>query len=400
MDIKINFPFLRQSKHKNLRGFTLLEIIVTLSMLATFVLMAGTIIRNVLDTERIISKQSAPEKIGQGIMSIVRKDLMGVVYKNLGEKVFQVIDNGDGPLAQDEIQFFTTVASINPENLAGDLLDQENTEFEVPEESTLVSAVHWFLRDSNFRGDTQLFTLFRKENALYGSDDPFEAGGGLAYEVYDKVRGFSVEVFDGYEWFTVWDSRANLEQEAEDVAAEEEGNSNLEGVATGSNISDSELDDPDAYLEDIHEQLAPPVAIPVAVRVSVTFLAGDEKGAYVKDNSTTGEFEEYTYSTIVRLLTSLRIPMNIEDAQMDAEGGGLAGGPGGEGTTTTTSGRVPEEAQRAGRGGRGGRAGEALRRAAGSRGGARSGGGRGSGSGGGGRGSGGTPVFPGGGPRQ
>lgn len=307
---------------------------MALSLLATVLVMSYQILSNVLETERVVAKLSTPEKIGQGILTLVRKDLMGAVYQNMGERVFQVIDGGEGNWARDELQFFTTVATINPDNLAGNQTDVEEALYDVPEESTNVTAVHWFLQESNARTETQLFTLFRRENNLFGAEDPFSTGGGIAYEVYDKVRGFSVEVFDGYEWQVAWESQMNLQFEAERQAEEEAsgGTSNLQGVAAGAGVDPDSLAGTESDLATLQEQLEPPAAIPVAVRISVTFLAGDEKGAYVQDESTSGEFEEFTYTTIVRILTSMRVPLELEDNLESGDLGGLGGEGAGDGS--------------------------------------------------------------------
>ncbi|MBI4586207.1 MAG: prepilin-type N-terminal cleavage/methylation domain-containing protein [Planctomycetes bacterium] len=335
------------------RGFTLVEIVVALTLLATVLTLSYQILTNILETERVVARLSTPEKIGQGILSMLRRDLLGTVYRNQGERVFQVFDNGMGNRARDELQYLTTVSPILLETLSGQL-ERGGTDAATSEGYASTTAVYWVLRDTPNARASGAMTLFRQESVNFHGVDPFSSGG-LNYEVYDKVVGFSVECFDGFEWFPTWDSQTRLNLEAEELAAQAESTG-----AAGSNLNRASAPvtsgqapaDPAAMSapEEEEDQVLPPAAVPVAVRISITILAGDEKGAYT-DASGTGAFKEFTYSTIIPVLTALRIPLTrdeedqgaggLNDAEGDlsSQGGEPAnppgGGTGGSGKSTS-----------------------------------------------------------------
>ena len=335
--VRSGFPG-RHTARRGPRGFTLIEVVIAITILATVLTMAYTILSKILDSEKTISRMSTPEKIGGGILSVIRRDLMSTVFNNLGEEVFQVIDGGEDESAQDEIEFFSTVPPLNPETLGGQFDDFNNPDLGNSNQDVFysgVTAVRYFLRPTPYATGEQLYTLFRSENIDIGTQDPF-VDGGISYEIYDRVRSLNIECFDGFEWWTVWFSQESLEREQlekEELAAlqadrdtignarniternDREPDQSKNASRTGNRAGTDELDDEfgNDPLDQFYESLLPPVAIPVAVRVSITFLAGDEKGAYVKSGSLTGELEEYTFSTVIPLLTAMRVPLKSEE---------------------------------------------------------------------------------------
>ena len=324
----------RHTARRGPRGFTLIEVVIAITILATVLTMAYTILSKILDSEKTISKMSTPEKIGGGILSVIRRDLMSTVFHNLGEEVFQVIDGGEDESAQDEIEFYSTVPPLNPETLGGQFDDFNNPDLGASNQDVFysgVTAIRYFLRPTPYATGEQLYTLFRSENIDISTQEPF-VDGGISYEIYDRVRSLNIECFDGFDWWTVWFSQESLEREQlekEELAAlqaDRDTIGNARNITEGddrepdrssnaSRTGTDELDDEfgNDPLDQFYESLMPPVAIPVAVRVSITFLAGDEKGAYVKSGSLTGELEEYTFSTVIPLLTSMRVPLKSEE---------------------------------------------------------------------------------------
>ncbi len=314
-------PANRRAKHR--RGFTLVEVVVALTLLATILTLSYQILTNILETERVVARLSTPEKIGQGILSMLRRDLLGVVYRNQGERVFQVFDNGLGNRARDELQYLTTVSPILLETLSGQL-ERGGTDAASSEGYASTTAVYWYLRDTPNARASGAMTLFRQESVNFHGADPFSSGG-LNFEVYDKVVGFSVECFDNFEWFPVWDSQTRLNLEAEELAAKAESTgaagSNLNRASSPVTSGQAPADPAAMSLpsDEEEDQVLPPAAVPVAVRISVTILAGDEKGAYT-DASGTGAFKEFTYSTIIPILTAMRIPLTSDQETQGAEG--------------------------------------------------------------------------------
>jgi hypothetical protein len=192
-----------------------------------------------------------------------------------------------------------------------------------------------------------------------------------------------IDYFDGYEWWFDWDSRSRLEEEyvrkQEDAEfAFEASDSPTGGITSGArdgtgdrndrengnrktiNARTNEVSDADSLFaakEEFYNALRPPVAIPVAVRVQITFLAGDEKGAYEEKKGVSNpNLEEYTFSSVVQILAGMKVPLLSEeeflgDGELDEDfledgeaGGGTGartGSQGGTGSRSGTSGAAP-----------------------------------------------------------
>jgi prepilin-type N-terminal cleavage/methylation domain-containing protein len=337
------------------RGFTLIELIVTLAILVIVLGMAYKILDNCLRTEKWVERENLPEKIGGALIALFRRDIEGAIYRNLGtEEVFQVVDGGMDENARDELQLYTTKerTPLDDPNARGTEMDART-----------ITPVTYYLKE-NSKG---LFTLFRRE-AMPGEANPFVAGGGTSYEIYDKVRSLSIQCFDGLEydtgmpWTESWESSARIAQAAaydEEMAAEESGidrvtNGNAGAgtqttarAGTTSRTSPSRastttgLDPMTGTESELNLDAAlPPAAIPTAVRVEITIQAGDERGLF---RGKDGNFlPPKTYSAIIPILAAQRIPLTLEDESMGEDTGGAGsdltgnetgGGPGGLGQT-------------------------------------------------------------------
>ncbi len=313
------------------RGFTLIEVVLAIAILATVLTLSYRILVNILQTERTVSRKSTPEKIGQAIIALVQKDLLGVIYRHLGESVFHVIDGGETPDAQDRVQFFTTKNPILLELLGGQFETGGSDEYSIGLRG--ITPVEYSLEANVGTRNASVYTLFRHEFSEWDAADPFN-GRRVSYEVYDKVRSLSVECFDGREWWPLWDSRVRLEEEALALEAEQE---NPQGTI---NSVTAQLPGSRAPSDTLAEQAAmtpevlPPAAVPVAVRITIVVLVGDEKGAFT-DEAGFGEFKEYKYSAVVPILPAMRIALSSDDelAALGESGlGGLSGdAPGAEG---------------------------------------------------------------------
>ena len=303
------------------QGMTLMEIVLAVALLGTVMTVAYRILVNVLNTERYVARISAPEKVGQAILNLVRKDLVSVVYRNLGEFVFQVYDNGELPEAADEIQFFTTRDPIALETLGGQLDTGGSDEFSVGLRG--ITAVSYSLQPNQGTGVAGVYTLFRSEVSEFDLNDPFGSslsGPRMSYEIYDKVRALSIECFDGREWWPMWESQVRLQEEIEmdeenRLSQRDRGTGEVDNVTAGAPITGAT---PLEGYFDVEDELLPTAAVPVAVRVTVVILVGDERGAHT-DEEGHGEFKEYLYSTIVPILPALRIPLPSDEELAEFE---------------------------------------------------------------------------------
>ena len=378
-------PLRARQRH---RGFTLLEIVIAITILATVLTLAYTILSKILETELEVSKRATPEKIGNGILAAIRKDFMSAVYQDLGPIVFVGESNGERDTAFDTVSFFTTVPPVNPDTLGGqfDEFNNPDTGGMVSETELLftgVTAVTYFLRETADATESNIYTLFRRESIGFvdNPQDPFDSPG-ISYELYDKILAIDFDYFDGYDWFPDWHSHDRLEEEYEikrdeaELALDAKGNvagaitaggnratrntNDSDTSRTRINARSNEVDEVESLMqakEQFYNAIRPPVAIPVAVRVQITFLAGDEKGVYEEKESVANpDLEQFTFSTVVPLLTGMRVPLISEEEflgeagvlGMDGEEGsygdftgttGAGGGPGGSSRGSGSSNR-------------------------------------------------------------
>ena len=301
--------------------------------------MAYKILENCLRTEKWIERQTVPEKAGEGIIALFRRDLEGVICKNLGtDRVFQLIDNGDGDGARDELQFYTTrepTALVDAGPQAGTADD--------PSRRT-ITPVTYFLKENNLG----LFTLFRREVTNYESD-PFTGGSGINFEIYDKVRSLNIYAFDdsqddqgvqaGYSpWVPAWDSQQRY-AEADDLAAN--GTTASTGAATSSSsstgiprVTDSSKASAGQTTDD--DTVLPPSPIPSAVRVEISILAGDERGLFKEADGT--PMAPLVFSTVIPILASQRFPLTPPEDTSTQTTGADSGSAAADGTGSTSTG--------------------------------------------------------------
>ena len=300
-------------------GFTLMEIVIVMAMLVVVLVTAYNIFLNCIETEKKIEELSVPEKVGEGILTLMRRDLAGAVFKGcteaLDNQVFVGLDNPGQDGDADSIYFVTTVdPTPREENLA----DWENIR-------TLTMVGYRLEANQN-----SAYTLYRKEIVEFGRQDITNAPG-LNYNVYDKVKSLNIEFFDGYEWFTDWDSVAAIEEQ---LRLQQQEQDDLRG-GTNSNIptvnNPAAAEGDEELLGEVQQQAAP---IPTAVRVTLEIYSGtgDEL------NERNGQPVVRKFTTLVPLLASKRLALPIEDEALAGEGGaggGRAGGDGQDGAVST-----------------------------------------------------------------
>jgi len=77
-------------------GFTLIEVIVALALLVVVLVTSYQIFSNCLTTERAIEELTVPEKVGEGVLTVMRRDVSGAFFKgaaaSLGNQVFRGVN--------------------------------------------------------------------------------------------------------------------------------------------------------------------------------------------------------------------------------------------------------------------------------------------------------------------
>ena len=296
-------------------GFTLIELVLALALLVIVLSTAYSIIVDSLQADQNLDRLTVPEKVGEGLLSLVRRDLGGTFFRNMGTRVFQVEDGGAVPDARDELRFISTVEPTP--------IDTSGTGD--PFRLRTMTGIVYFLRPSQLAGGLEGYTLFRKEIVEFDPMEPL-ASPGVNYELYSHVRYFSIECFDGWGWFENWDSEARILEE-QDAA--------LEGVDEDTGIA--RVSDPTATPGALASapgvatdqpggmSLLPVAAVPVAVRVELGIYSMS-RGKPLRDPN--GDPIIKKYSTIVPILSAQRVPLQMDDGTGGLEGEGGAAGDG------------------------------------------------------------------------
>ena len=304
----------------NRRGFTLHELIIVMTMLVLVLVTSYQILSNCLETERHVERLTMPEKAGEGIMSVIRRDLAGIFFHGLVEKldrqVFMGASGGSEGAWTDEVRFLTTTDPTT--------FEREETWQEQIETLRTVTAVSYYLELNPRIPGYDCYKLFRKEVTDFSLGDVLNAPG-LNLEVYDKVKSFQFWYFDGLDWLTEWDSKVQIETR-ENILLEqarllEQGQVGLAGRGgrTGGRTDRTDrlgrragqTSDPNVAANPLENAL-PPAAIPVAVRVEMEIFAGRGDELFLDPN---GEPLVHLFSTVVPIFVANRFTMDVGDGQ-------------------------------------------------------------------------------------
>ncbi|HIG05591.1 MAG TPA: prepilin-type N-terminal cleavage/methylation domain-containing protein [Planctomycetes bacterium] len=291
------------------KGFTLIELIVVLGIFTIVMSMCYTILDTTLEADRRIKRATLTGKVGESILSQMRRDLQGVAWRGLGSDVFRGEDSGQDENAEDSIDFITTSPVGEP---------SEDT----PNWTGELSSIGYALRPGK-DGDSVLFRRVSWDL----TEDPFDSGDRSP--IYDRVLALDFEYLgEEGEWTQDWDASTLLPEqnltdfpylderaaiaamEAEEAssstsaaaASEGEGGSSAEtGSATGSVLQPGDID-PATGEVIVEEPLPRP--LPRAVRIVLFLHYSDEQGQILNDD---GSPLEEVFSTIVPLLAADQI---------------------------------------------------------------------------------------------
>ena len=328
-------------------GFTLIELVIVMGILVMVLTATYRIMIDCLDAERTIDRLTLPEKVGEGILTLFRMDLSGTIWRQLGTRVFYVIDNGELEDSRDMIKFLSTVEPTPREETA------QGSTVQVTGLRT-ITGIWYFLKPNQAVDGVPTLTLYRKEIVEFSDEDPLEAPG-QNYEVYDKVAYLNIKCYDGYRsaqgfdpWAPAWDSETMIHEEQLDLEAAQPANEGIAKVTkrnernapvSGAPVSGAPGVNP--ATGQAETDLLPPAAVPSAVRVEIGIYAG--QGNRI-ERDLEGSPILKKYATIVPILTAQRVRIETdEDLGLDDEGGvdGAAGGATSSGVVLPGSPNVP-----------------------------------------------------------
>lgn len=170
------------------RGFTLIEVLMTVALTAMVFAMIGGILLSVINASENIEKQLASEKAGYGILSTIRRDLTGLYAYDLGGLAFKGVDNTEGGKDADTLHFVTTADSATSAD------------------GTKPKLVEVGYR---LRMDNEILGLYRRAGAFEG--DPISSGESYT-EIFAGLHSFNVQYMDpdNKEWKDEWTDAEKL----------------------------------------------------------------------------------------------------------------------------------------------------------------------------------------------
>lgn len=174
------------------RGFTLIEVMLTVAITATVFAMIGGILLSVIGSSERIEKLLRTEKAGYGILSTLRRDLTGVYAYSLGGPAFKGEDKDVSGREADTLSFVTTARVLPAED------GQPPPTF---------VEVGYRLREAEQQGEG--LSLFRRAAAYEG--DPLE-GAGEYVEIFTGIESLQLTFLDpeDEEWKESWTESEEL----------------------------------------------------------------------------------------------------------------------------------------------------------------------------------------------
>ena len=154
-------------------GFTLIEVLLAISITATVMLTVGTTFHIMLNARDVVDDLAESSEAGPRILNLIERDLRGLwTYNIKNNKVFKgTIADVNGRDA-DRMDFLTTTDSV------GTVTDLES----VPHKTTICEVGYWFKPNTHFR---DVFELWRREDPMV--DNELSTQGSFQL-VHDRIK--------------------------------------------------------------------------------------------------------------------------------------------------------------------------------------------------------------------
>lgn len=234
----------RQSEKNNSAeaGFTLIEVVITIAIVALIFGMVGGVLFSVVNVSEKINERFEEEKIGHGVLALIQRDLSGCACYGLGKVVFKGDDKSQSGREGDEIFFITTTPgdafngdqnnnnngnaggfSNNPNinsnnqfnNQNGAQNGQPGSQNAAVRRGPQYRKVSYVLRPSpsaDRSAGEERFVLCRRASELTSEDRDATTGAGPYVEVVDGLLSFKLEYKDTPEgaWRDGWTDTATV----------------------------------------------------------------------------------------------------------------------------------------------------------------------------------------------
>ncbi|MEC7582687.1 MAG: prepilin-type N-terminal cleavage/methylation domain-containing protein [Planctomycetota bacterium] len=176
-------------------GFTLIEVLLAITVTSFVMLAVGTTFRVTLDARYVLEEISESTAAGPRILGLIERDLRGLWTYNVKDNKVLLGTNSDvSGFEADRINLLTTTDAI------GYVLDDHNE----PVHPTLCEVGYWLKPNNRYR---DLIELWRREDPML--DDDIRTQGRFQL-VHDRIKSFKISYYKslGYEAeeFHEWDS--------------------------------------------------------------------------------------------------------------------------------------------------------------------------------------------------
>lgn len=196
------------------RGFTLIEMMVAVALMAMVLSMVGGILLSVINTREKVQDSLDSDKAGYGLLATIRRDLTGVYAYALGGPAFRGTNEEEDGRPADRLDFVTTA----------DVADSSDGI-----KPRLVEVGYRIQKET----EGQRLILYRRASGYEG--DPLK-GGGSYTGLYVGVHSLDIQYFDDEDkdWKEEWAHAKRLPtavkvvlelspKETERIAAQAEG---------------------------------------------------------------------------------------------------------------------------------------------------------------------------------
>jgi prepilin-type N-terminal cleavage/methylation domain-containing protein len=185
-------------KTSNAAGFTLIEVITAVTILALMAAITFSIVFGAVKRSRIIDARSELEIEADGILRLMIEDLRGCWFTD-----------DDNPEIVEDDPFFIGKDSYNRDE-PSDGISFLTTAI-IPVSPELPSGGIGEVQYSVLESDDGTLSLYRREQIP--AEFPHDDGGGV-FEITDRLRSLDIGYSDGEDWFVQWDSQGQADHEA------------------------------------------------------------------------------------------------------------------------------------------------------------------------------------------
>ena len=153
------------------KGFTLIEIMISITILATIFSMVQVVLISTLNTRDLIQEQSYADRLGARLINVITRDIQNAyIYKIEGSSFV-----GNSGYHGDKLNFIT-----NTDSLLGEVSQRSD-----------ITEVGYYLKENKQEDNT--YFLLRREDRFV-DDKPLE--GGVSVKLHNRITEFELRYID------------------------------------------------------------------------------------------------------------------------------------------------------------------------------------------------------------